>query len=297
MDPVIEIDGLTKWFGQKLAVNGLTFEIPRGSIFALLGENGAGKSTTIRMLTGLLEPDAGRAWILGKNCWNDAVPLRRRVGYVPDRPKYYDWMTVSEIGWFCSGFHGANFLPEYRHLIKGFDLDPRARLGHLSKGQYAKVGLALALALDPKVLILDEPTSGLDLLVRREFLASMVDMAGQGRTILISSHQVAEIERIASHVAFMADGALLLLGTLDEVRERLLRVRLRYKGTPPNPDRLGTLLTREGGGGQWQLTLLDPDHTALRDLRGAPGIEVLDETPVSLEEAYCALLGAREEQP
>ncbi len=297
MDPVLEIDGLTKWFGQKMAVNGLTLEVPRGAIFALLGENGAGKSTTIRMLTGLLQADAGRAWILGKNCWDDAVPLRRRVGYVPDRPKYYDWMTVGEIGWFVAGFHGRNFLPDYRQLVKRFDLDARARLGHLSKGQYAKVGLALALAVDPKVLILDEPTSGLDLLVRREFLASMVDMAGEGRTILISSHQIAEVERVASHVAFMADGSILLAGTLDEVRDRLVRLRLHYKGVPPNPDGLGTLLERKGGGGQWELVVLDPDRAAVKELRDAPGVELLDEAPVSLEEAYCALLGAKEEQP
>jgi ABC-2 type transport system ATP-binding protein len=249
------------------------------------------------MLTGLLEPDAGRAWILGKNCWDHAVGLRRKVGYVPDRPKYYDWMTVGEIGWFVSGFHGKEFLPEYRRLIKQFDLDPRARLGHLSKGMYAKVGLALALAIDPRVLILDEPTSGLDLLVRREFLASMVDMAGEGRTIFISSHQVAEIERIASHVAFMADGALLLSGTLEEVRDRLLRLRLRCTGKPPSPDRLGTVLERKGSNGQWDLVLLDPNPTALKELRFLPGVEVTDETPVSLEEAYCALLGAKEEVP
>src|SRR5205085_7786377 len=102
--------------------------------------------------------------------------------------------------------------------------DPRAKLSVLSKGQYAKVGLALAVAIDPEVLILDEPTSGLDLLVRREFLASMVRLAGQGRTILICSHQVAEIERVASHVAFLHAGRVLLTGTMDELRNRMVRV-------------------------------------------------------------------------
>jgi ABC-2 type transport system ATP-binding protein len=294
MDPVIQIDGLTKWFGKKRAVSGLSLDIPRGAIFALLGENGAGKTTTIRMLTGLLRPDAGRASILGADPWEDAVRLRRRVGYVPERPKFYDWMTVSEVGWFTSGFHNAGFLSRYRKLTDRFDLDPAARLGHLSKGQYAKVGLSLALAADPKVLILDEPTSGLDLLVRREFLASMVELAGEGRTILISSHQVAEVERIASHVSFMAAGRALLTGTLDEVKERLVRLRVLCEGLPPDLSSLGTLLSHERDRNQARVVLLDPDPAALAELRTTPGVREMQETPLTLEEAYCALLEQKE---
>src|SRR5690242_10495224 len=279
MEPVIEIDGLTKWFGSKQAVGGLTLDVPRGAIFALLGENGAGKTTTIRMLTGLLQPDAGWASILGMNPWKDAIRLRHRLGYVPERPKFYDWMTVSEVGWFTSGFHAKGFLPRYRKLADRFDLDPAARLGHLSKGQYAKVGLALALASDPKVLLLDEPTSGLDLLVRREFLSSMVDLAGEGRTILISSHQVAEVERVASHVAFLAGGRLLLTGTLDEVKDRLIRLRLRWHGLPPDPASLGTVLRHDRERNQQEVVVLDPDPDALAALRVTPGIADLEEAP------------------
>src|SRR5262249_44368649 len=185
MDPVIEIHGLTKRFGRKTAVDGLSLKVPRGAIFALLGDNGAGKTTTIRMLTGPLRPDAGRATVLGRDAWADAVPLRHQVGYMPERPKYYDWMTVREIGWLTAGFHQPGFLERYEKRTRQFDLDAGARLRDLSKGQYAKVGLALALACKPEVLVLDEPTSGLDLGVRREFLSHMVKLAGKGRTILI----------------------------------------------------------------------------------------------------------------
>src|SRR5207237_6540390 len=208
--------------------------VPRGSIFALLGENGAGKTTTIRMLTGLLPPDGGTASILGQDCWQAAARLRHHVGYVPERPRFYDWLTVEEIGWCTAGFHKEGFLPRYRDLTVDFQLDPRARLQHLSKGQYAKVGLALALAPDPEVLILDEPTSGLDLLVRREFLTSMVEMAGEGRTILISSHQIAEVERVATHVAFVSQGKLLFVSTMDDMKQRLVRFRLRYEDDSPD---------------------------------------------------------------
>jgi ABC-2 type transport system ATP-binding protein len=255
-----------------------------------LGDNGAGKTTTIKMLTGLLRPDSGRASILEQDCWEDATALRRRVGYVPERPRYYDWMTVHEIGWFTSGFHARGFLARYLDLADGFELNPKAKLKNLSKGQYAKVGLALGLASDPEVLILDEPTSGLDLLVRREFLRSMVDMAGNGRTIVISSHQIAEVERIASHVAFVSKGKLLLAGPLDELRQRVLRVRLHYDRLPPDDEALGTVLQRNGSGKQWQAVLLDPDRRAVDALYQDHGIRDMEETPLSLEDLYCALL-------
>lgn len=297
MDPVIDVQGLCKHFGGRSAVDRLRLQVPRGAIFALLGDNGAGKTTTIRMLCGLLEADAGRASILGRDCWREAVALRHRVGYVPERPRFYDWMTVSEVGWFSAGFHRSGYLPRYVGLIDHFELDPRQRLRHLSKGQYAKVGLALALAADPEVLILDEPTSGLDLLVRREFLSNMVGLAAEGRTILLSSHQIAEVERVASHVAFLARGRLLLAGTLEELRGRLLRLSLRFEGDPPDANNLGTVLQRNGDGRQWQATLLDPDRGAIEALRQAPGIADFAEASLDLEEAYCALLTRKEQRP
>lgn len=296
MSGVIEVQGLCKIFRDKLAVDKLSMSIPAGSICALLGENGAGKSTTMRMLMGLLPADAGRATILGQDCWKAATALRHKVGYVPERPKYYDWMTVHEIGWFTAGFHLDGFLARYDQLAETFQLDPRAKLQNLSKGQYAKVGLALALSSSPEVLLLDEPTSGLDLMVRREFLASMVDLAGEGRTILISSHQVAEVERVASHVVFLEKGRLRLAATMDELRQRMIRVRLRFEGQAPDAARFGTVLERNGAGTQWQAVLLDPKRPDLDDLRGSDGIYDVEETPLGLEDAYYALFGRKEEQ-
>jgi ABC-2 type transport system ATP-binding protein len=139
------------------------------------------------------------------------------------------------------------------------------------------------------VLILDEPTSGLDLLVRREFLASMVRLAGEGRTILICSHQVAEIERIASHVAFLHAGKVLLTAPIEDLRDMLLRVRIRCEGARPNGSALGTLLQEQRVGGKWQMILRDPDRAALERLRIAPGIHDYEEAPLALEEIYVAL--------
>jgi ABC-2 type transport system ATP-binding protein len=291
METIICTEGLTRRFGGKTVVDRLNLGVPRGAIYALLGDNGAGKSTTIRMLMGLLPADSGKAQILGEDCWSAAVRLRHRVGYVPEKPRYYDWMTVREIGWFTAGFHRPGFFNRYAGFVEHFHLDPSAKLKTLSKGGYAKVGLALALAPDPEVLVLDEPTSGLDLFTRREFLGSMVDLAGEGRTILISSHGVAEVERVASHAAFLADGRLLLAAPLEELRKRLVRLRLCWEGSPPIGSELGTLLEEELSGRQWQAVVQDPNPLAIDGLRNRDGITDFEELPLSLEDMYTALLG------
>jgi ABC-2 type transport system ATP-binding protein len=293
VEDVIVTQRLTKYFSGKKVVDRLDLRVPRGAIYALLGDNGAGKSTTIRMLTGLLAADAGRASILGQDCWSRAIELRHRVGYVPERPRFYDWMTVREIGTFTAGFHRPGYAVRYLSLLERFRLEPGAKLKNLSKGGYAKVGLALALASDPEVLILDEPTSGLDLFIRREFLGSMIDLAGEGRTILISSHGIAEVERVASHVAFLANGELLLAGPLDELRERLVRVRVRQDGVGTDlydPAGLGLVLEYEASGRHWQAVIQDPDRTALEDLHQRPGVIEVDKAGLTLEEMYTALL-------
>jgi ABC-2 type transport system ATP-binding protein len=271
--------------------------VPRGAIYALLGDNGAGKSTTIRMLTGLLPADTGQASILGLDCWRDATALRHKVGYVPEKPRFYDWMTVAELGRFTAGFHQPGYMGRYLDLVDRFGLERAARLKTLSKGGYARVGLAVALASDPEVLILDEPTSGLDLFTRREFLGSMVELASEGRTILISSHAIAEVERVASHVGFLAQGQLLLSGPLDELRQRMVRVSIRHDGNAPDPAGLGNVLDHEAAHREWQTVLLDPSRAALDELRQRPGVLEMEETPLRLEEMYLALLARFHREP
>src|SRR5439155_4025791 len=150
MRPAIELHSVSKTYPGKVALDRLSLSVPAGSIFALLGDNGAGKSTTIRILNGLTPADSGAARVLGHDAWRHAAELRQRIGYVPERPKFYDWMTVNQIGWFTSGFQNQGYLQRYQHLVKEFLLEPETRLSVLSKGQYAKVGLALALAIDPE---------------------------------------------------------------------------------------------------------------------------------------------------
>lgn len=169
MTAIIDVKNVTKRFRGQPALAGVSFTVPRGAVFGLLGENGAGKTTLIHTLLGLIKPDAGTTAVLGLESQYHSQLIRQLVGFVPDRPCFYDWMTVDETGWFAAGFRQPGYLDEYRKLIKRFDVPPGQKLRHLSKGMLAKVSLAVALAGEPELLILDEPTSGLDPLVRRDF--------------------------------------------------------------------------------------------------------------------------------
>lgn len=289
-DDVIVADRLVVRYRGKTALDGLDLRVPRGSVYAFLGDNGAGKTTTMKILTGLAPPDAGRAEILGLNCWSRAQELRHRVGYMPERPRFYDWMTVNETGWFTSSFHRPGFLPRYREWVDRLGLDPAKRLKDLSKGGYARVGLALALAPDPEVLLLDEPTSGLDLLTRREFLAGLSDLAASGRTILISSHSIAELEKACTHVGLLREGKMILSSTLETVRQQVRRISLRFADQPPDPAGLGTVLERNGTGRFWQVLVQHPDATAIENLKLSPNVSDFEDSPVSLEEVYAALM-------
>jgi ABC-2 type transport system ATP-binding protein len=289
-DDVIVTERLVVRYRGKTALDGLDLRVPRGAVYAFLGDNGAGKTTTMKILTGLAPADSGRASILGLNCWTRATELRHRVGYMPERPRFYDWMTVADIGWFTASFHRPGFLPRYREWAERFGLDPAKKLKDLSKGGYARVGLALALAPDPEVLLLDEPTSGLDLLTRREFLASLVELAAGGRTILISSHSIAELEKASTHVGLLRDGRMILSATLGELRKKVRRVSLRFANQPPDPAALGTVLERNGTGHFWQVLVQDPDPAAVAALQASPGVSDFEDVPVTLEEVYAALM-------
>lgn len=290
MSAVISIRGLTKRYGSKTVVDRLDLEVPQGSIYAFLGDNGAGKTSTIKVLVGMHPPDAGSARILGEDCWSKAVSLRHRVGYVPERPRFYEWMTVSEIGWFTSTFHRNGFLGKFHEAVADLGLDPTKRLRDLSKGGYARVALALALAPEPEVLILDEPTSGLDLLTRRDFLSSLVDRASEGRTVFISSHGISELERVASHVGLLSNGKLIMSGPVEEVKTRFARLLFRVHGDPPDLTNLGQVLHKQNLGKQMEVLVQSPVKGMADRLRNHPGVSELEESVPGLEDIYAAVM-------
>jgi len=290
MSAVISIRGLTKRFGSKTVVDRLDLEVPQGAIYAFLGDNGAGKTSTIKVLVGMHPPDGGTAKILGQDCWSKAISLRHRVGYVPERPRFYEWMTVAEIGWFTSTFHRNGFLGKFKEAVAYLGLDAKKRLRDLSKGGYARVALALALAADPEVLIMDEPTSGLDLLTRRDFLASLVDRAAEGRTVFISSHGIAELERVASHVGLLNNGKLIMSGTVEEVKSHFTRLLFRVQGDAPDLTNLGVVLHRQNLGKQVEILIQSPINGIAEKVRNYPGVTDLEESVPSLEDIYAAVM-------
>ena len=203
MSAVFGWDKVTKRFGQQMALQQLTLSSEPGSVIALLGDNGAGKTTAIRILLGLLEPTHGRSQVFGLDSQLHGQTIRQRVGYVPDRPALYEWMTIEQIGWFTAGFYPDGFYQRFCEYVGKFGLPVDKKIKTLSKGMRSKVSLALCMGHEPELLVLDEPTSGLDPVVRREFLESMVDVAAGGRTVLLSSHQIVEVERIEARGRFI----------------------------------------------------------------------------------------------
>jgi len=299
----IAIDDVSKHYRDQTALDGLSLRVPEGSVFGLLGENGAGKTTTIQILLGMIRADSGRARVLGLDPGRDGLEVRRRVGYVPEVPALYDWMTVAEIGWFAAGFHPepvvgtAAYLARYGEATRNFGLPPDRKIKALSKGMRAKVSLSLALASDPSLLILDEPTSGLDAMVRREFLESMVDLAAGGRTVFLSSHQLGEVERVASHVALLHRGKLVLAEPLDELRARtfLLAINFRsrdHEEAPPASLPI-ELIDVADAPRQAHWLVRARDRAACEAVRNLPGVESLRiETP-SLEDVYIGYMRGR----
>lgn len=231
MHQMIAAHQVSKTFGPNQVLRDFELTVPSGCVFALLGENGVGKTTFIRGLMGYLKFDHGLVKVVGLDPYRDTLALRRRVGYVSDSPAFYEWMTVAETARFASAFHEPGFLKNFANHATNFELPPQTKISALSKGMKSKLALALVLAAEPELLILDEPTSGLDPVVRRSFLESMVDLAGTGKTVLIASHQIREIERVADRVAFLKDGRIFEAGLLDDLKEDIQALSFARRDT------------------------------------------------------------------
>ncbi|PHQ35401.1 ABC transporter ATP-binding protein [Rhodopirellula bahusiensis] len=283
---------MSKRFRNTVALDNVSLRVPAGTVFALLGENGAGKTTLIRILTGFQKPDSGNASILGHDCGQNSEEIRRKIGYVSDSPALYEWMTPPEIGWFVSAFYDEGFISRYRDLIEEFQVPPATKIKSMSKGQRAKVALALATAHDPELLILDEPTSGLDPMVRRQFLESMVDRAAAGRTVLLSSHHINEVERVADMVAMIHGGQVKLVQSMNDLKLHTRIVTATMDDAHvESPDLPGRVLSETSNGRQrrWVIT----DWNDAGELQWGPddGVRQFHVSVPTLEEVFIAVCG------
>jgi ABC-2 type transport system ATP-binding protein len=291
MNHVISAKGLEMHFPGCDALQGVDLNVKQGTVFALLGENGAGKTTLIRILMGYQKASAGSCSVLGLDPVRDELEIRRRVGYVSDAPALYDWMQVGEIGWFASAFYPDGFMDRYREAIERYELPQSRKIKHLSKGQRAKVALALALAHDPELLILDEPTSGLDPLVRREFLESMIERAATGRTVFLSSHQIAEVERVADEIAVLHAGKFRIVDSLSELRDSVHKITISLSDpliTLPQIDGPTELLSEETEGRQRRFVVRGDAQQVLKLWEGRTGVQQIQARPATLDELFVA---------
>ncbi len=223
----VSIRGLTKRYGRLTAVSNLDLEVEQGEILGFLGLNGAGKSTTIRILLDLLRPTAGRALILGHDCQTDGLRARALAGYLPGELGIYSDLTGRAVLDFLAGLNGRPIDREYRRELQerlGFsDNDLRRKLREYSTGMKRKLGLLQALQADPPLLILDEPTEGLDPLVQESFYQLLADLKLKGRTVFMSSHVLSEVARVCDRVGVLRKGELALLASVEEIKKLAAR--------------------------------------------------------------------------
>ncbi|RLV54996.1 ABC transporter ATP-binding protein [Aeromicrobium phragmitis] len=296
MSPVIDVTALSKSFGPVKALDRLDLTVEPGQVAAFLGPNGAGKSTTIRILLGLLRADSGEIRVLGQDPWDDAVALHRRLAYVPGDVTLWPNLTGGEAIDVLGRLRGGVDTARRDELIERFELDPRKKARTYSKGNRQKVALVAALAADVELYILDEPTSGLDPLMEAVFQEIVGELKAAGRTILLSSHILAEVEKLCDTVTIVRAGATVQAGRLSELRH-LTRSSVGVQtvdAVAPLADHPGVhdFRTRDG---RAEFSL-DGEHAAdvMRILADARITSIVS-TPPSLEELFMRYYGSVDE--
>jgi ABC-2 type transport system ATP-binding protein len=296
-DRAIAFANVSRRFGRKTVVDRISLDCPAGTFTGLIGLNGAGKSTLLRMAVGLLSVTEGSIVVAGCNVRHDPVTLKRRVGYVPDRPNVYGWMTGGQAIEFVKPFHNTWNQLRCDELVKRFRVPLNTRVKNMSKGQAAKLQLLLAVCHEPRVLILDEPTGGFDPVVREEFFEGILDFAArQGQTVLMSSHALPDVQRLSDRVAMMHDGQLILAGTTEQIVGRVKRVRVVLdddRALTPSP--LANVLRQTRNGREWLLTIDGFAPPVLEELRARPGVGRLDVLDVNLDDVFKDIVRGKEE--
>ncbi|HJU43417.1 MAG TPA: ABC transporter ATP-binding protein [Vicinamibacterales bacterium] len=287
-EPVVTISRLTRSFGVKKALNDVSLVVPRGCVFGLVGENGAGKSTLLKHILGLWRAETGVVKVFDMDPVADPVAVLARIGYLSEEPDLPGWMRVREVLRYTAAFYPKWDTAYAAQLCEQFALDAGATVKTLSKGQRARLGLIVAEAHRPELLILDEPSSGLDPIVRRDILEAIVrTIADEGRTIIFSSHLLDEVERVSDHLAMLHQGRLRFCAPLDDIKARHRRISLRFDRPLAGAPAVSGAIRVDGGGREWTVICDDTKIHAASMARHL-GATVVDDTAASLDEIFIA---------
>jgi ABC-2 type transport system ATP-binding protein len=294
-EPVLLTKGLTKHYGQVVGLEGLDLEMQRGEVLGYLGPNGSGKTTTIRLLLGLIKPTAGSARIFDMDVQQEKVAVHARVAYVPGEATLWPSLTGAETLHLLARMHGDTDVGYRDELIKRFDFDPSRKVRAYSKGNRQKINLIAALATRAELLILDEPTAGLDPLMEQAFRQCVHEAKQNGQSVFLSSHVLAEVEALCDRIAILRAGRLAEIGTLAQMRHlSALTVEASFAGPPPSVDRVpgvsGVVVT----GHQLTCQVHGPIDELLTVLAAGHPKTLLSREP-SLEELFLSVYGEQEQ--
>ena len=297
MNEILLSEGVTVRYGRALACDNVTFSVPQGSVFALLGRNGAGKSSLVRCLLGSQKPARGRALLFGGDIWKTRARAMGRCGVVPEEPDAPVEMTARQLARFCSRLYPSWDSAGVAARLERFDVPENVAFGKLSKGQKQEVMLALALGHAPELLVLDDPTLGLDAVARQAFYEELVgELADRGTTVFIATHDLSGIEGIATHVAILKNGRLVLDESLETLKSRFRRIRYGNQATETRTeygtelDAFDALRVRVRGWGVDAVVGNFADGL-FESFRATDGVVDASASPLSLEEIFVAVAG------
>ena len=283
---VIRVENLVKYFGGRCVLEGINLKVPQGCIYGLLGRNGAGKTTIIRILLGLESPTRGRTYLLDTDSSELSASLHSRIGYVAEGHNLIQNYKVDRLIRLCKGLSMKWNDQFFEHLMEKFRLPVNRKVKELSIGMRAQLNLALALAIDPELLIFDDPTLGLDTIARREFLELAIDLIQrQGRTILFSSHILSDVERIADRVGIFAAGKLVVDCPLEELKVRVKKLRVIFPETAPSNLFIKEIVNKQVDGREMVITVAnwnEQKQTILNTFKPSSCTEI----PMSLEDIF-----------
>jgi ABC-2 type transport system ATP-binding protein len=287
-ESALNLVGVQKSFGSKAVLRGLNLSLPMGTITGLMGKNGAGKTTMIKCLLGLLKSDAGAATVFGDSSWSLSAETKQRIGYVPQTLTGFRWMKVETILDYTGAFYRVWNKERVKSLVAEWDLDPEIRIGRLSEGERQKLSIIRALGYEPDLFIFDEPVAALDPAARRKFIRHLIDLnMDENRTMLFSTHIASDLERVAADIAMLKDGVIVYQGDLAALQDRIRRLHIRSSRDLPDPLPIQKVMRSLVNGNSATVTvdgLGDDEVRHLQEeLSAAVSIERLDLEEIFLE--------------